>query len=153
NLIYDQQADRWVMLGLNSGYSKILIVVSQTSDPNGAYYVYSFKPSGGLPDYPKLGVWGNSYFITTNSNSPSIWVLNRSAMLSGATLGTVQSFLLSQFPTIGFQSASPVSQTGAAAPPTGEQAPIMRVADDAWGGSIGSDHLEIFLLSIDWTNT
>jgi hypothetical protein len=29
---------------------------------------------------------------------------------------------------------------------------MIRVADDAWGGSVGSDHLELFELKIDWAN-
>lgn len=153
NVLYDQQADRFVFVLLNSAYTKIIIAVSKTSDPTGSYYIYSFKPSGGLPDYPKIGVWGNSYFITTNSSSPSIWALNRTSILAGQPLGSVQKFTLSSFPKIGFQSASPVTQTGSIVPPADEPALVMRVADDAWSQSLSPDHLEQFQLSIDWVNT
>jgi hypothetical protein len=92
--------------------SKLLVCVSQTSDPTGAYYVYSFTTSGGFPDYPKISMFKTGYFITTNSSSPSIFALKRSAMLKGKALGTVQKFTLTDFPSLGFQTASPVMQTG-----------------------------------------
>src|SRR5262245_3128522 len=84
-LIYDPGAKRWVMLALYSfSANKLEVLVSQTSDPTGSYYVYSFTTLGGFPDYPKIGVWGNSYFITTNSNSPTIFALKRNSMLNGS---------------------------------------------------------------------
>ncbi len=151
NVLYDQQADRFVISTLSNTYSKIYVCVSQTPDPNGAYYVYSFTPSNGLPDYPKIAVWGDSYLITTNSNAPSIWVLNRSSLLVGQPIGIVQMFSLARFPTIGFQAASPITETGNKPPPASEPAMVIRVADDAWGSSIDTDRLELFQLSIDWT--
>src|SRR4030095_5433158 len=142
-----------VMLVLYSfSASKLVVCVSTTSDPTGAYYVYSFTTTGGYPDYPKIGVWGNSYFITTNSNSPSIFALRRNTMLNGTGTGTVQKFTLTGFPSIGFEAASPITRTGSLAPPAGSQAMVIRVADDAWGGSVGSDHLELFKMSINWNN-
>ncbi len=153
NVLYDEGADRFLFVVLYSGSGKKLVVcVSKTADPTGAYYVYSFDTPNGFPDYPKIGVWGNSYFITTNSSSPTIFALNRAAMLAGNSLGTVQMFKLSSLPKIGFQSAAPVTQTGATAPPANSPALVMRVADSAWGSSVGSDHLEIFQLLIDWSN-
>ncbi len=154
NLLYDAAADRFLFLTLYSGSTeKLVVCISQTGDPTGAYYVYSFTTPGGYPDYPKIAVWDNSYFITTNSDVPTIFALNRSAIIAGQPLGTVQSFSLSSFPSIGFQSASPVTQTGNIPAPAGEPAVIMRVGDDAWGGSVGSDHLELFQLHIDWVNS
>jgi hypothetical protein len=60
-------------------------------------------------------------------------------------------FSLSKFPAIGFQAASPVSQTGSIPPPASSPASVIRVADDAWSTSLGADHLEIFNLNINWT--
>ncbi|MBX7107787.1 MAG: T9SS type A sorting domain-containing protein [Chitinophagales bacterium] len=151
NMVYDEQADRFVLLVLGScSSSKLEICVSQTNDPTGEWYVYSFTTSGGFPDYPKLSAWGDSYFITTNSNSPTIWAVDRTAVLDGLPIGTVQKFTLTGFPSIGFESASPVNFTGTNLPPEGSPALMIRVADDAWGGSIDSDHLEIFEVQIDW---
>ena len=152
NILYDQAADRFVFVLLYSKNAKKLeVCVSTTNDPTGSFYIYTFTTANGFPDYPKIGVWGNSYFITTNSNAPTIFALNRALMLAGTGTGTAQVFSLSKFPNIGFQSASPVSQTGATLPPAGAPASIIRVADDAWSSTLGPDHLEIFNLHIDWT--
>ena len=152
SVIYDEQADRYAFLVIRSS-SKLTICISETNDPMGAYYVYSFHTSGGLPDYPKLAVWGNSYFVTTNSNSPTIWAFNRDSLLAGMVLSYAQKFSLSSFPQIGFQSASPVTFTGTVQPPAGDPAIMMRVADEAWGGNIDSDHLELFKVNIDWIDS
>ena len=48
------------------------VAVSVTGDPTGAYYRYAFRTQPDLvdggyffPDYPKYGVWTNSYVMTT----------------------------------------------------------------------------------------
>ena len=156
NVIYDAQADRYIMLVLNScsfSNKKLVVLMSQTNDPTGAYYVYTVSSNNGFPDYPKISSWGNSYFITINGNSPTIFALNRNKMISGKNLGTIQTFNLSSFPKIGFQAASPVHIVGTSKPPSNEPAVCVRVADDAWGSTIGPDHLELFLLSINWQNS
>ena len=79
-----QFADWWVLTQLTLGCfpeaKKIrgacynCIAVSKMPDPTGVYYWYAFQaqqdpdaPSGVtvLPDYPKYGVWSNSYILTT----------------------------------------------------------------------------------------
>ena len=152
NIVYDWQADRFVFTVLyGASASKLVVCVSATNDPSGAWYTYSFATANGFPDYPKIGVWGNSYFITTNSNTPTVFALNRSTMLSGSGTGTAQVFKLSRF-NVGFQSSSPVTFTGTMAAPAAMPAMVIRPADDSWGGTTGSDHLEIFQLTIDWVN-
>jgi len=151
NIIYDQQADRFVFVVLYSfSDNKLVVGVSQTPDPTGAWYTYVFNTSNGFPDYPKIAVWDSSYFITTNSTTPTVYALKRSAMLTGSSAGTAQVFTMSRFGTIGFQSASPITQTGAVPPTPGTPATIIRVADDAWSG-ISYDQLQIFRVHINWT--
>ncbi len=56
---YDKLADRFILTQLGSfdaPYSEC-IAVSQTSDPAGAYYLYSYSFGNQLNDYPKFGVW------------------------------------------------------------------------------------------------
>ena len=69
-ILYDQLADRWMLLQfsgvLTNGSESIIFCVSQTPDPTGAYYVYEFPTLGVLPDYPHVGIWNNSYVITTH---------------------------------------------------------------------------------------
>lgn len=64
---YDQLADRWVMtqFALQSGNFQQCVAVSATSDALGAWHRYAFAYSQ-FPDYPKLSVWPNAYYITFN---------------------------------------------------------------------------------------
>jgi hypothetical protein len=56
---YDAFADRWLItqLGGVSGPFSECIAVSQTPDPTGAYFLYSYDYGTTLNDYPKFGVW------------------------------------------------------------------------------------------------
>lgn len=154
-ILYDPQADRYAIALLDYyDWNKIIFCVSQTGDPMGSYYVYSFQiANNDFFDYEKISVWGNSYLMTSSSNSPSVFAINRDAVLAGQALGYVQAFYLSIFPSIYFQSASPVTFTGTIAPPVDDPAILMRVGDDAWGGNLDSDHLEIFQVSINWVDS
>ena len=94
---YDAVADRWVItqLGsLNQPYSQC-IAVSQTGDPTGAYYLYSYSFGSNLNDYAKFGVWptatNGAYLMTANlfANGASfvgaaLCAFDRTAMLAGA---------------------------------------------------------------------
>jgi hypothetical protein len=93
---YDRLADRWLiteMSGDPSPHSEC-IAVSQTSDPAGAYYLYSFDYGSILNDYPKFGVWptaNNSAYLATFNlwNGPSfiggqLCAYDRSALLRGS---------------------------------------------------------------------
>jgi hypothetical protein len=59
---YDKLADRWIITqlgGISAPFSEC-IAISQTSDPTGVYYLYSFSYGTTLNDYPKFGVWPTS---------------------------------------------------------------------------------------------
>src|SRR5437016_1855094 len=69
---YDKLADRFVVTqlgGLSAPYSEC-IAISQTSDPTGAYWLYSYSYGTTLNDYPKFGVWptatNSAYLATAN---------------------------------------------------------------------------------------
>ena len=159
NIIYDAQADRYVLLVIGGTIlfsSNLTICVSKTNDPTGQYYVYKLAGGFGLfdpnfPDYPKMGVWGNSYYVTTNSAGPVIWAFDRTSMLAGGKSIKSKKFSLKDFPGGGVQSASPVTVMGNSAPPTNSQAIIMRVFDDAWTTGTDVDNLEIYQMNLDWT--
>jgi hypothetical protein len=52
--------------GGNGPYDEC-IAISTTSNPTGTYYVYDFHLSDTVfHDYPKLGVWPDAYYMTTN---------------------------------------------------------------------------------------
>jgi hypothetical protein len=95
---YDKAADRFMItqLGsLSSPYAEC-IAVSQTSDPTGAYFLYSYSFGTNLNDYPKFGVWStatnSAYLATYNLFSgggpfagPEICAYDRQAMINGTS--------------------------------------------------------------------
>ena len=129
-VLYDALADRWLMTEFASGNNNLYVAVSQTADPTGAWYAYSYTATN-FPDYPKYGVWNNCYVVTSNENSPAIYALPRANMLAG-TAGTAVRFTVPAYATIGFQACTPVHFDGGDAPPAGAPAMFMRMADDAW---------------------
>ncbi|HET6816421.1 MAG TPA: fibronectin type III domain-containing protein [Mycobacteriales bacterium] len=106
-VVYDRLARRWVLtqfafdttwpFGAPTPPYGQCVAVSQTSDPTGAYNVYSwdvgnFNGTDYFPDYPKLGVWPNGYYLTFNYfsgnnlstfNGAGLVILDRTAMLNG----------------------------------------------------------------------
>jgi hypothetical protein len=80
-VMYDRHADRWFISQFNFSPNRMLIAVSETNDPAGAYYTYDFNFTS-FPDYPKFSVWWDGYYMTSNSNKTAI-VFEREAMLAG----------------------------------------------------------------------
>jgi hypothetical protein len=68
---YDKAAGVWLitMIAYNNSFSQnnACVAVSTTSDATGTYHLYSFNYGRTLPDYPKLGVWPDAYYLTTDS--------------------------------------------------------------------------------------
>ena len=106
-VLYDNLADRWVLMQFSdvlSGNDKLIFCVSKTNDPAGSYYIYTFPFTSILPDYPHIGVWNNSYVITTHEfNSPSgtgyvgqgFYAIDRSKMIAGLPTSTLIRFSVS----------------------------------------------------------
>ncbi len=91
---YDKAAGRWVitMIAFNNSFSvnAACMAVSTTSDATGKYHVYSFSYGNKLPDYPKVGVWPDAYYVTTNSfpggggfSGAESCAMDRTSMLAG----------------------------------------------------------------------
>ncbi|MGH8428515.1 MAG: hypothetical protein ACRES7_11150, partial [Gammaproteobacteria bacterium] len=92
-VLYDQLANRWIMSQLNNLDDGICVAISETGDPTGAYYLYNFPivASGSLSDYPKVAVWPDAYYVSTNDfedfsyfEHVDFTALDRSAMLTGS---------------------------------------------------------------------
>ena len=68
-VIYDQFEDRWILSQFTTRFASGIfyncVAISQTGDPTGAYYRYAFTSGGFFPDYPKYGVWTDSYLLTS----------------------------------------------------------------------------------------
>jgi hypothetical protein len=111
---YDQQIQRWflttyeedvdVNTGAPTGPTHVMLAVSTSSDPRGAYFVYSILTtddgSGGtpsnpncpcFPDQPLLGADANGLYISTNEfplftsgfNGTQIYATSKQALAAG----------------------------------------------------------------------
>lgn len=146
--IYDQFADRYVLTEFSSSGNKLMIMVSQTNDPTGSWYVYQFTATE-FPDYPKYGVWSNAYICTSNESSNKVYAFDRPTMLTGAVTTTMITFSIPGSPAVGFQAAAPVNISGTTLPPLGTNPIIMRMVDDGWGGGL-TDELEMWDMNLDF---
>ena len=66
---YDKAANRWILTQFSVSTTPYLqcVAVSTTSDATGAYHRYAFSYGNTqFPDYPKLGVWPDAYYISFN---------------------------------------------------------------------------------------
>jgi hypothetical protein len=121
-VMYDQDADRWVLLEFFAPNNTICMFVSDTSDALGSYMEVQFDFGSNLPDYPKLGLWNRVYALTVNIPGPgaeTMCVIDRLAVLAGAP--SVPMFCSAPFEGplagFGFQAWTPVTVENGPLPP------------------------------------
>ena len=143
---YDKAANRWVMTQFSVSTTPYLqcVAVSATSDATGAYYRYSFNYGNTqFPDYPKLGVWPDAYYISFNifNNGTTfagskICAYDRAKMLTGAA-ATQNCFQLST----SYGGLLPSDLDGTTAPPAGAPNYFM---------NFGSNSLNLWKFHVDF---
>jgi hypothetical protein len=149
---YDAAAKRWLMLELRDIVAnELLFAISNTSDPTGGWQAYSI-PTLGFPDYPKIYVWPDAYYITvnelSNGNKCSGYAIDRNAILAGAPDFQIYRFEMPNYLAIQYQPATGANWEGGLPPPAGTPGLIFRVYDDAWDG--GQDQLQIWEVNVNW---
>ena len=148
-VLYDERADRWLVsqFAITASPFSMCIAISQTSDPTGAYYQYEFDFDRDFPDYPKLGIWGDSYTMTTRDfrngralTGLSAIAMDRTAMLNGnpATLVKFEDGLGNGL----IDGYLPADHDGN---PTGP-------AIFGGHGDDGNTTFELWALDVDWSN-
>ena len=153
-IMYDENAERWLLTDL-ANIDVVLYGVSETSDPMGAWNLYTLN-TPGFADYPKYGVFPNAYIFTINEGQGTypVYAINRQQMLAGENSVDVQRI---EIPGLsgGFPSATPMDWNSPTPPPTDEVF-VVRLNDDAWGNGNPDDLLEVWTINLDWdipTNT
>jgi hypothetical protein len=172
-VLYDQLADRWILSqfttrGLDDPALPFYncVAISQTGDPTGAYYRYAFitQPDtvdGGyfFPDYPKYGVWTDSYVLTTrdfgliDQYGISVYALEKNKMLNGDPKArAVQFFLDSNVVPLNLigDGLLPADVDGKQKPPPSSSIPIVGTQDDGGGYGGTFDALNIWDLDVKW---
>ncbi len=137
-VIYDSLADRWLLAQFRS--NGICAAVSQTADPTGAYYGYDFA-TPEFPDYFKISVWPDAYYMSANENSYTAYALERADMLNGLPASSVRFSGQNNF-------LMPADVDGPTPPPAGSPGLFYTFKDNSFHG--GNDRLEIFELDVDW---
>jgi hypothetical protein len=171
-VLYDQLEDRWILTQFTTRGAPFYyncVAISQTGDPTGAYYRYAFvtqEDAPGLyyfPDYPKYGVWTNSYLMTTRDFGDaggygiSVYALEKNKMLAGnPNARAVQFFLNSNDVPIYLMGDGllPADIDGKRRPLDHVPAPIVGTMDSGftpYGAPF--DALNIFELSVKWNAT
>ena len=146
-VMYDRYADRWFISQFQISGNKILMAISETSDPLGSYFTYSFSFSS-FPDYPKFSVWSNAYFMTANTGSYDCVAYEREKMLVG---DPTASMITMYFPNmyLFFNSVAPAYAEGVWAPEVDEPGWAFAVQDDSYPG-VSQDHIKILKITVDW---
>jgi hypothetical protein len=145
-VLYDPLADRWLLSQLAAPTTEC-VAISQTPDPTGAYYLYAFDV-GAFPDYPKLAVWPDGYYMTANFGANAlVAAFDRASMVAGLPAAQV-TFTIAGLPGLGFNVIMPGDLDGSTAPPAGAPNYFYRQVDGAAFG--GADRIELFRFSVDW---
>ncbi len=144
---YDKRADRWIFeqFSVSTTPYEQCLAISTTGDPTGSYSRYAFTFTN-FPDYPKLSVWPDGYYITYNMFTPQgsyvggeVCAYDRSTMLSGGS-ATTQCFS----PISALGGSVPSDLDGPTDPPAGSPNYVM---------TYGTNSLLMWKVHIDWGNT
>ncbi len=173
-VLYDQTTDHWILTqfttrGLDAQVPEYnCVAVSKTGDATGAYYRYAFPTQPDLvdggyffPDYPKYGVWSNSYIMTTRDfgwvdrYGISVYALEKNKMVNGQPNARAVQFFLEVPNVVPLEDVGdgllPPDIDGNRRPsPTDSPAPIVGTQDDGAGYGAVTDALNIYELAVHW---
>lgn len=153
-VVYDNIANRWLLSQFDATGPNfaMCIAISQTPDPTAAYFLYRFvipQGQGTFPDYPKIGVWPDGYYLSTFEGNLGAYVFERPMMLTGNPARTVEyakQGILSA--PAGFRSTRLMpSDLDGSVPPVGSPNFFLRTVEDVQDGA---DRLDIFAVSVNW---
>ena len=164
-VLYDELADRWLLaeFTVSGGENTVNVYISTTSTPSSNpadWYYYNFA-APNFPDYPKVSVWPDGYYVTTNEfgaggPEPAVYVLDRTNMLLGQPARAEQRVFAPALAGFGFQALTPVDFDGSATPAAGNEAYFLRHRDDE-AHNVGSndptrDFVELWGYTTDLDN-
>lgn len=157
-VLYYKPARRWFLTEFSSTGNKLLVHVSQTSNPQGAYYTYSFTCTS-FPDYPKwsFSEASDALLVTTNQGGPpTTYAMKLSTLLTGGTSPFIKIAIGYSLNGFGFQSITPVDLEGDNAAPAGMKPLFVRHRDDeshsnGTPDSATNDWIELWEMTINWT--
>ncbi|NPA45786.1 MAG: hypothetical protein GXO24_01060 [Chlorobi bacterium] len=152
-VLWDEQANKWFYaeFSLCGNNDYMLIAVSQTADPTGAWWSWSYDVDD-TPDYMKFGIWEDGYYMATNTgNGNDVYVFDRQAMIRGDQNPAMIGFDNPNRPGTfdGFHCIMPFDNDGPWAP-NGTPGQFITVVDDDQNNP--ADQLWLYTLQADWQN-
>jgi PKD repeat protein len=146
-VLYDQAADRWIFtqLSYSEGVYFQCISVSKTADPTADYWLYAFDWGTYLNDYPKMGVWSDAYYLSTNDFwlgllflGPSACAIRRETMLNGQP-----TLMICYAASNLYSSLLPANLNGSTAPPAGSPGLFL---------SLGNNMVHLWRMTPNWSS-
>ncbi|MDQ2747803.1 MAG: hypothetical protein M3T96_11160, partial [Acidobacteriota bacterium] len=132
---YDQAANRWVLTQFAVSKSPYLqcVAVSKTADPTGGYYLYEYSFGTDFNDFPKMGIWNDTYVITYNIfkrgrtfGGSAVCAYERNVMLTGGNARQI-----CKRTSTSYAALLPADVEGSANPATGSAVPLMSISTTA----------------------
>jgi hypothetical protein len=168
-VVYDQLANRWVLsqfvaLPTDTEEYAECFAVSTTNDATGSYYLYEFRFGRTFHDYPKLGVWPDAYYMSSNefpdgvptSSGAGAFAFERTKMLAGQPARVVYFDEAANNPPGGqYIGQLPGDLDGSSLPPSGSPNLFAEIDDASTvpptGGGDGFA-LRLWKFHVDWAN-
>lgn len=161
---YDQLADRWVLTQMASSGLGVCVAVSKTPTPGTSaadFYLYELV-TAVTPDYQKIGVWPDAYYMTAYELPDlGLYALDRAALLAGTAPSIItcassgSQCLRSAIPALGAfgqrTRALPADLEGATPPPAGTPGIFMETVDDVQDPSDPTHRIEVYPATVNWT--
>ncbi len=160
-ILFDDIAQRWVLLEFGAGPNDLCVYVARTADPIGGGWCH-YQIVDTFPDYPKFGVWPDAYYMAANQGaSVPIYAFDRVNMLSpdGTTCPTARpgqklSNQVTQLAGLGFELLIPVHQEGATGAEGNEPGIYVRQIDEElhsnFPNNAATDIIEMYTLAVDF---
>lgn len=146
---YDQLAQRWIFLQpvLQAPYA-MCFAVSDGADPLGTYHHYEFaRPL--FPDYPRLGVWPDGYYVGSSTGDDviqkTVCVADRARMLAGQP-ATEQCFTKDNVNFL-----NPADTDGTTPPPAGAPNLVLALGGEQLHSVFEDDGVYAYKFHVDWT--
>lgn len=159
NVLYDPLADRWLLSQYCTAFPPFrqMVAVSRTGDPAGEYFIYEFvMPNVKLNDSPKLAVWPDAYYMSTDEFFGSdfagsgAFAFDRSKMLAGDETANYVYFNLPSSSVARLGNLLPADLDGLRAPPPGS--PNVFTGHTATEYGDAQDAIRLFDFTADFAN-
>jgi hypothetical protein len=137
-VLYDEMANRW-LLAQFAVPNHLCFAISQRPNPKGAYHLFTFDV-GSFPDYFKVGVWPDGYYVSANEATYTAYAFDRKKMLDGDPSASFVKF------TGETNFLLPADVDGPMTPPGGGL--FYTFKDKTFHG--GHDRIELFRLHADF---